>query len=206
LTQTFKIMHLYRFRLLAEEQEDFLRDYDILASQTFLEFHDLIKETVELKGNELASFFICDRNWRKKKEITLMDMNDDENQPEIDEDDDEKPKSSRLPTFEMAKVKIKDIIDDPHQRLLFEYDFLNPKSFYIELMKIIDADKNETYPKCVKSVGKLAPTAAANLPYIPDEDTDVPLSEEFDEITENDDENNNDDLFIDSNPEPEQKW
>jgi len=37
-----------------------------MASQTFLDLHKLIVETVELKGNELASFFICDRNWRKK--------------------------------------------------------------------------------------------------------------------------------------------
>lgn len=198
-------MHLYRFRLLAEEQEDFLRDYDILASQTYLDFHDLIKETVELKGNELASFFICDRNWRKKKEITLMDMQTDESQAIIDDEDDDKPKSSRLPTLEMAKVKIKDVIDDPHQRLLFEYDFLNPKTFYIELMKIIDADKNENYPKCVKSVGKIVPVAPVSLPYIPDEDTDVPLPGEFDEITQTDDENN-DDLIIDTSAELDKEW
>ncbi|HLN53079.1 MAG TPA: hypothetical protein VK212_05180 [Lentimicrobium sp.] len=198
-------MHLYRFRLLAEEQEDFLRDYDILASQTFLEFHDLIKETVELKGNELASFFVCDRNWRKKKEITLLDMQAEEDQAPVDEDDEEKPKLNRLPTFEMAKMKIKEVIDDPHQRLLFEYDFLNPKTFYIELMKIIDADKNEKYPKCVKSVGKLVPVAITNLPFIPDEETDVPLPGEFDEITMNDDDNN-DDLIIDTPPDLDKEW
>ncbi len=199
-------MHLYRFRLLAEDQEDFLRDYDILASQTFLDFYNLIMETIELKGNELASFFICDRNWRKKKEITLMDMQDDENQANVnDEDDDDKPKSIRMPIFEMSKVKVKDIIDDPHQRLLFEYDFLNPKTFYIELMKIIDADKNEKYPKCIKSVGKLIPAATSNLPYIPEEDTDVPLPGEFDEITQNDDENN-DDFIIDTSTDLDKEW
>lgn len=200
-------MHLYRFRLLFEEQEDFLRDYDILASQTFLDFHNLIVETVELKGNELASFFICDRNWRKKKEITLLDMlQSEEDKAFDDDDDDDKPslKSAKIPTLEMAKVKVKDIIDDPHQRLLYEYDFLNPKTFYIELMKIVDADPKESYPKCIKSLGKLLPTAIANLPFIAEDITDIPLPGEFDEITPGEDDN--DDFIIDNTIEPDKEW
>lgn len=199
-------MHLYRFRLLFEEQEDFLRDYDILASQTFLNFHNLIAETVELKGNELASFFICDRNWRKKKEITLIDMQHSE-ENRVEEEDDEDKRSARspkIPLLEMSKVKIKDVIDDPHQRLLYEYDFLNPKTFYIELMKIVDADSNDIYPKCIKSIGKLLPSAIANLPFIVEDINEVPLPAEFDEITENDDEN--DDFLIDPTTEPDKEW
>ncbi len=198
-------MHLYRFRLLYEEQEDFLRDYDILASQTFLDFHDLIKETVELTGNELASFFICDKNWRKKKEITLIDMQQsEEDLSSVIDDEDEKPgRTSKMPTFEMSKVRIKDIIDDPHQRLLFEYDFLNPKTFYIELMKIVDADMKEKYPKCIKSSGKLISTVISPMPFISDEADEITLPGEFDEITENDDD---DDIIIDNTPEINTEW
>ncbi len=199
-------MHVYRFRLLSEEQDDFLRDYDILASQTFLDFHNLVVETIELKGNELASFFICDRNWRKKKEITLIDMqpHDDGSPNEDDDDDDRKPRTVKIPTMEMAKVKIKDVIDDPHQRLLYEYDFLNPKTFYIELMKIIDADPKANYPHCSKSVGKLLPSAVSALPFIAEDASEIPLPGEFDEITENDDDN--DDFTVDPNVEMDKEW
>lgn len=199
-------MHLYRFRLLSEEQEDFLRDYDILASQTFFDFHQLIIETVELKGNELASFFICDRNWRKKKEITLIDMQQNGEDEYLDDEDDEKAsKSAKMPTMEMSKVKIKEVIDDPHQRLLYEYDFLNPKTFYLELTKIINADEIEGYPKCVKSVGKIVPVAVPTIPFISDDslEEDVPLPGEFDEITQTDDD---DDIIIDSSPEMDKEW
>lgn len=202
-------MHLYRFRLLFEEQDDFLRDFDILATQTFLDFHNLIVESVELKGNELASFFLCDRNWRKKKEITLIDMQqNDEDQTLGLDDDDEKANArlNKIPIFEMAKVKIKDVIDDPHQRLLFEYDFLNPKSFYIELMKIIDADVNEKYPRCSKSVGKLMPSAIASLPFIAEDASEIPLPGEFDEITQTDDDNENDDFIVDTSAELDKEW
>ncbi|HLO92658.1 MAG: IS1096 element passenger TnpR family protein [Chloroflexota bacterium] len=200
-------MHLYRFRLLSDEQEDFLRDYDIFASQTFFDLHKLIVETVELKGNELASFFICDRNWRKKKEITLIDMQPTDEDQHFDDDDDDgkSARTNKIPTMEMAKVKIKEVIDDPHQRLLYEYDFLNPKTFFIELTKIINADNIEGYPKCVKSVGKIIPTAISSLPFISDEalEEEIPLPGEFDEITQNDDD---DDIIIDSPPDLDKEW
>ena len=186
-------MHAYRFRMLLDDQEDFLRDYDILSSQTFLDFHNLIVESVELQGDELASFFVCDRNWRKKKEITLMNMQDDSQEEE--DDDVRNPVKNKIPVCEMDKVKVKDIIDDPHQRLLYEYDFLNPKYFFVELTKIVDADKTKTYPVCIKSTGKLATTLP--LPIITDDtdDDDIALISEFDDILNNDDEDSEIMLF-----------
>ena len=187
-------MHAYRFRMLLDDQEDFLRDYDILSSQTFLDFHNLIVESVELQGDELASFFVCDRNWRKKKEITLMNMQDD-SQEEEEDDDVRNPVKNKIPVCEMDKVKVKDIIDDPHQRLLYEYDFLNPEYFFVELTKIVDADKTKTYPVCIKSTGKLATTLP--LPIITDDtdDDDIALISEFDDILNNDDEDSEIMLF-----------
>jgi len=150
-------MHTYKLRMLLDDQDDFLRDYEIRSNQTFLNLYELIRQTVKLQGNELASFFICDSKWRKKKEITLMDMQDEtEADQQIDDDDDEfrKPQK-KLPTFIMGNVKIKDFIEDPAQRMLLEYDFLNPTVFYIELFKIAEANENATYPICVKQTGEL---------------------------------------------------
>lgn len=181
-------MHAYRFRMLNDDQEDFLRDFDILASQTFLDFHNLIRESVELPGNELASFFVCDRNWRKKKEITLISMQE-ESQEEIDDDDRRSPRKNRIPVCEMDKVKVKDIIDDPHQRLLYEYDFLNPKSFFVELMKIVDGEKNIQYPLCIKSTGKFVTAAPVLFETAVDpEDDNIALLAEFDDILDSDEE------------------
>ncbi len=182
-------MHAYRFRMLHEDQEDFLRDFDILSSQTFADFHQTIRESVELSGNELASFFVCDRNWRKKREITLINMQEDEILPEEEDDDDRRgPRPGRMPIDEMDKVRVKDIIDDPHQRLLYEYDFLHPKIFFVELLKIFEADPAMTYPVCVKSTGKLVQAVPPLLPSDPDEEDEVALLSEFDDIMDNEDE------------------
>jgi hypothetical protein len=197
-------MHVYRFRLLYEDQEDFLRDFDILSSQTFADFHNIIKQSIELPGNELASFFVCDRNWRKKREITLINMHN-EAREEADYEERRGPKPARIPVTEMDKVRIKDIIDDPHQRLLYEYDFLHPKVFFIELTRILEASIKEQYPMCVKSTGILT----LNAPLLPIletidiEEDEIALITEFDDIMNNDDE---DDIPIDPTLEQSTEW
>jgi hypothetical protein len=146
-------MHAYRFRLLMENHDEFVRDVDVLANQTFEDLHSAFVSLFALKTNELASFYICDHKWRRLKELTLIDMQHDDDHD--DEDDDfEREKKNKLPVFVMNQVKIKDIIDDPHQRMIYEYDFLSPVVFYIELMKIVRGKHDETYPVCVRSEGE----------------------------------------------------
>jgi len=170
-------MQVYRFRLLFEEQEDFLRDIEIKPGQTFKDFHDVILQSVDIESNELASFFICDPGWNKEREITLIDMG--LKVPDTDFDDDErKPASVPIPVMIMEDVKIKEVIDDPHQRMLFEYNFLNPTTFFIELMKIVESDPKKVYPLCVKKEGAMTPTAAPNfLSFLDDPDEDAMLGE-----------------------------
>ncbi len=197
-------MHVYRFRLLYEDQEDFLRDFDILSSQTFADFHNIIKQSIDLPGNELASFFVCDRNWRKKREITLIKMHN-EAREEADYEERRGPKPARIPITEMDKIRVKDSIDDPHQQLLYEYDFLNPKVFFIELTRILEAGIKDQYPLCVKSTGKLT----LNAPILPIletidiEEAEIALITEFDDIMNNDDE---DDIPIDPTLEQSAEW
>lgn len=146
-------MHCYRFRILTDEQDDFVRDIDLLANQTFEDFHHAMVSSIKLNGNELASFFICDHRWRKQKELTLIDMKADE---VFDEDEDDlRDRKNMIPVALMAEVRIKDAIVDPHQRLIYEYDFLNPKVFFVELIKIQPADASSTYPQVVRSEGEL---------------------------------------------------
>jgi len=170
-------MQVYRFRILFDEQEDFLRDIEIKPGQTFKDFHDIILQSVDIESNELASFFICDPGWNKQREITLIDMG--VKAPDTDFDEDEgKPVEIPIPVMIMEDVKIREVIDDPHQRMLFEYNFLNPTTFFIELMKIVEGDPKKVYPVCVKKEGTMTPTAAPNfLSFLDDPDEEAMLGE-----------------------------
>lgn len=170
-------MKAYRFRILTEANEEFLREIDVLASQTFEDFHKAIVETTKLKGNELASFYICDHAWRKKSEIALMDMNFDENST----------------VSIMHNTKLNAAIFDPHQKLIYVYDYLNMYTFEIELVKIQDEDSKILYPRVLKSFSDLQ-MSMSPIPPAPmaddDEGTEMLYSEEeLDDINSYSDEN-----------------
>lgn len=170
-------MQVYRFRILFEEQEEFLRDIEIKPGQTFKDFHDIILQSVDIESNELASFFICDPGWSKLREITLIDMG--LKTPDTDfDDDDRKPVSVPIPVAIMEDVKIREVIEDPHQRMLFEYNFLNPTTFFIELTKIFEGDTKKVYPVCVKKEGAMTPSTTPNfLSFLDDPDEEAMLGE-----------------------------
>jgi len=139
-------MYTYKFRLFFDEVEDFVRDYELLADQTFLDFHDIIVKSIEgLDGRELASFHVCDSQWRKIKEITLLDM----------DDRDEEDSGRRIPRTTMEEAVLSDLIDDPHQRLIYEYDFIHLKTFFIELIKYSESDDRLAYPRCTAAKEEL---------------------------------------------------
>ncbi len=155
-------MHIYKFRMLFGEVEDFVRDYEIQANQTFKDFHRILVESVGLDENELASFHICDQKWNKIREITLIDMMEGEEPDEEMEAVEE--------TYVMQNAVIRDFINEPRQRLLFEYDFLNLKTFFIELLSVFKKKDDGQYPRCTFKRGTLQDLK--NEVHIDEEDDD----------------------------------
>ena len=180
-------MYYYKFRVYFDEVEDFVRDVEILANDNFESFHKLLYDCIGLKGNEFADFSICDPKWNKQKEITLMDTSDDEvyDEPEYDEDDQYSTKS-HIPTFVMCESLLKDFISDPHQHIMYEYDFMNPKVFYIELQKVLQTDEPSLFPRCTYKAMELpVQLTAADIPdpddlELDDEDQDSEEDDLFD--------------------------
>lgn len=156
-------MHVYRFRLTFEEQDDFAREIEVGSVQNFEDFHNAITGNLGLDPNTLSSFFITDYRFRKKREISLIDMNPEERPETFEEDEIEK-------MLVMKEAILSDYIDDPHQRLLYVYDYLNYWTFYMELLKIVPADPKESYPRIAKSQGEVPRdlTAKAHLLSGPD--------------------------------------
>lgn len=176
-------MYYYKFKVYFDEVEDFVRDVEILANDNFESFHKLLYDCIGLKGNEFAAFSICDPKWNKQKEITLMDTSDDEviEEPEYD-DDDQYSTKTHLPTFVMRDCLLKDFISDPHQHIIYEYDFMNPKVFYIELQKALKTDDADGFPRCTYKMMELpVQLSVSDVPDPEDLDLDLDLDEEQEE-------------------------
>ncbi|MDE6818695.1 MAG: hypothetical protein K2J09_05920, partial [Muribaculaceae bacterium] len=65
---------IYNFRVVSDEVDNFRRDIQIDADATFLDLRNAIYESVGYDKNQMCSFFICDNEWEKEREITLEDM------------------------------------------------------------------------------------------------------------------------------------
>lgn len=130
---------VYRFKIWFENQDDVIRWIDIKPSQTFKQLHEAIQSAIGFDGKELASFYISDSRWKRLSEIMLEDMTEGENE---------------LPTITMEMARLRDYINDPHQRFIYVTDYLANWTLLCEMQSIEDPKANTTYPMLVKSEGK----------------------------------------------------
>jgi predicted metalloprotease with PDZ domain len=155
----------YCFILISDEVDDFMREIQIDPEATFLDFHKAILTSCGYTDDQLTQFSICDSRWNKLTDITLMDMT-----TSPDED-----------SFIMESTRLNEFLTEEKQHVLFTYDLLADRSFFIELVEIISR-KDTATPTVVRSQGNppiqsmsvddllRAPTTKASTPLFEEED------------------------------------
>lgn len=126
---------IFNFRLVSDEVDNFRREINIDADATFLDLKNAICDSVNYDKNQMCSFFLCDDNWEKGREITLEDMGSDSDE-EI---------------YLMDEAVLSDYIDDG-DKLIFVFDYMTDRCFFMEMKKSIPG-KNLKDPVCVASMG-----------------------------------------------------
>jgi len=127
---------VYRFTIISDEVDDFLREIRIDSEATFYDFHEIILQSVGFTNDQMTSFFLCDDNWEKENEITVEEM---DNSPEYD-------------SWVMKDTALSELIEDEKQKLIYVFDNLTERVFFIELSEIITG-KELKKPICSRKVG-----------------------------------------------------
>lgn len=140
-------MAVYRFRIAFEDQEDVVREIEILGKQSFGDLHRAIQEAIGFDNSKDASFFMSDDYWRKGQEITNRKLQSN------DDDDDDYRGRKKVTAKPMNTSRVSDFIDDPHQKIVYEFDPAVKWTLMIELVRIISEEPKANYPRNVKSVG-----------------------------------------------------
>ena len=65
---------VYRFIVLSDEDEAFIREFEFLETQSLLDFHNSLQEELEFDKSQIASFYMATESWEKEEEFTLFDM------------------------------------------------------------------------------------------------------------------------------------
>ncbi|MGI6572541.1 MAG: IS1096 element passenger TnpR family protein [Fermentimonas sp.] len=128
---------IFKFLILSDEVDDFKRAIELDADATFFDFYKAILDCTGFSNKEMASFYLCDNKWRKKLEITLVEMD-----TYSDED-----------AYTMENSVLSDHLEDEKQKLMFVFDYLTERALFIELSEIIPG-KNLESPVCTLSTGQ----------------------------------------------------
>ncbi len=135
-------MTVYRFRVSFEDHNDIYRDIEILSNQSFEDLHEAIQQAIGFDASKAATFYQSNDYWRREKEIPLQI---------VVENADKKGKSKTKKTY------LCDYIDDPHQKLIYYFDFDTVETalwtFTVELIKLAPEDNSVFYPRTVKTQG-----------------------------------------------------
>lgn len=127
-------MPLYKFKVYFEDNDEVYRVIEVKHNQTFNHFHEAILASVGFDNKHDASFYMSDDNWRKGEQLTTK-------------------KGTDLPLLKDSKLNA--YINDPHQKILYMYDFDAQWWFNCELTGIVINETPGTdYPNVLKSVGK----------------------------------------------------
>jgi hypothetical protein len=124
---------VYKFVVLSDEDESFVREFEFLDTHTLIDFHNLIQDELEFDKSQLASFFMATDNWEKEEEFTLFDM------------------GTGSSTMETAVLE--DIIFRKNQKLLYVFDFFNDRALFIEYTGEAKEIEGRELPICSNSKG-----------------------------------------------------
>ena len=106
-------------RVVADTHEDIFIDFNIHKVSNFRKIHDFLIEKFNLDNLELSSFYYSNDNWDKGEEITLLNMNFED--------------ETNLKFMDM--VILKEVFEEGHVKFLYVNDFLNMNIFYLEILQ-----------------------------------------------------------------------
>ena len=127
---------VYKIILISDEVDDFKRVFTADADATFLDLHDAILDSVGYTKDQPTSFFLCDEDWTKLTEVTLIEMDT----------------SSEEDSYLMEKTHLSEGLEEEGQKFMYIFDYLTERAFYLELNEIIPG-KHQDKVECIKSIG-----------------------------------------------------
>lgn len=128
---------ILKFTIISDEIDEFIRIIEIDSEATFFDFHQAILDAVDYEKNEMTSFFLCNDDWEKEQEITLIEMES----------------SSEYDSYVMEDTVLDELLTDEKQKLLYVFDMISDRAFFIELSEMIPG-KDLDDAQCTFSKGK----------------------------------------------------
>lgn len=125
---------VFKFRMLSDENDRFVRDYEVMYDMSLADFEGFIREDLEYDP-AMTSFFTADDRWNKLREFTLEDMGD-------------MGEEAPVP---MASVVLGQLMHRNRDRLIYQFDMFGDRAYYLELIGAGEAKSGVEYPRVTLS-------------------------------------------------------
>jgi hypothetical protein len=129
-------MKVIKIRVVLDTQDEVFRDFEVLENGTLEDLHEAILASFDQSNDQMASFYLSDEEWNKGEEFVLMDMGED---------------------ALLMKDAPLSMVQKVGSRLLYVYDFMNLKIFYVEVLEVNEADESKEYPYLYMALGSIPP-------------------------------------------------
>ena len=149
---------IYRLRIILDTKKDVIRDIEIKSINTFEDLHFAIVNAFSFEGNEMASFYLSDPEWKQGEELTFESFGHEK---------------------VMKEHVLNTIINNDQKNFIYVYDFLKLWTFFIEVVETNDENSYSHYPQTIFSIGD-TPIKAPEKLFVEDK-SDKYLEDDFEE-------------------------
>ena len=149
---------IYRLRIILDTKIDVIRDIEIKSINTFEDLHFAIVNAFSFEGNEMASFYLSDPEWKQGEELTFESFGHEK---------------------VMKEHVLNTIINNDQKNFIYVYDFLKLWTFFIEVVETNDENSYSHYPQTIFSIGD-TPIKAPDKLFVEDK-SDKYLEDDFEE-------------------------
>ncbi|MGM9837048.1 MAG: hypothetical protein ACI30A_00995 [Paludibacteraceae bacterium] len=113
---------IYRITFSCEEGDtNFRRVFEADSDATFLDLHRAILQSVNYADNQMTSFFMCNEDWEKGQEVTLLPMD----------------ANFEYDNMVMEDTRLSDLLTEQGQRLIYVFDPMFERYFFGSLKAIL---------------------------------------------------------------------
>ena len=117
--------------MLSDENDNFVRDFEVSHEMNLLELHNFIITSIEY-DDCMASFYTADEQWQPLQEFSLMDLGEEQ--------------FDGAPVA-MEKVSLAELVVSECNRLIYQFDMIADRAFYLEVVSASQPNPDLEYPR-----------------------------------------------------------
>lgn len=130
-TETMSI--IFRMRMLSDEDDCFLRDYEVPADFSLNDLHTFIRDDLRYSERPDVTFFTADGNWNRLREFDRRPTTDG--------------------SLSMKDTQLDHVVRRCGDRLVYRFDPAGERAYYLETVEALHPQPGKRYPRVMFSNG-----------------------------------------------------